>query len=174
MVGVGDDLGEVGQELRGPAVDLDADLDAEALGVLSDLVQAPADLPQGGVEVGPPGDAVGPDLHAGSAQVVREADVFLRPLDVLADDRRVGRLILEGAAEAGELDRRVGEPLFYLLAPRAGQIDLDLVRVSGPQLNPLIVQGLEPLEDRGKVPVLGDIVGDGSQLDHRSSPLERG
>ena len=36
--------------------------------------------------------------------VVGQADVLLGPLDVLADDGRVGRLVFERGAEAGEFD----------------------------------------------------------------------
>ncbi len=174
VVGVLDDPGQVGEQARDGAVDLDADLDAEALGVVADLVQGAADLAEGGVEVGPPGDAVGPDLHAGRADVVRQPDVLLGPLDVLADLGRVARLVLEGAAEPGEVDRRVVEPPLHLAPLLGGQVDLDLVRVPGPQLDPRVAEPFELLQDRRQVPVLRDVVRHGPELEHRSVPRVAG
>ena len=119
-------------------MDLDADGDAEIGGVLADLVEGPADLPQGGIEVRPLGDAVGPDLHAGRADVVGQPNVFLGPVDVLPHDRRVGRLVLEGTAQASQLDGRVLESLANVLALGLGQVDLNFVGMGRPQLDALV------------------------------------
>jgi hypothetical protein len=165
------DPGEVGELLGDAAVDLDADLDAEPRGILADLVQRLADPLEGGFAVGPLGDTVGTDLHSRRADVVSQPDVFLGPLDILADHGRVGRLELERGPQPGQLDRRILEPLPDLQALVARQVGLDLVRVGRPQLDPGIPQLLQPGEDRGEVPVLGDVVGDDPQLKHRPGPL---
>ena len=137
--------------------------------VFADLVKGSADLAERGIEVGPLGYAVGPHLHPGRADVVREPHVLLGPLDVLPHDRRVGRLVLECAPEAGQCDRRIFEPLAHVIALGLRQAHLDLVGVRRPQLDALVAQLLEPREDRGQVPVLGDVVGDDPELSHGAS-----
>src|SRR5579864_8804018 len=99
VVGGGDDLCKVGQLLRDASVDFEADLDAEAGRVFSHFVQSAADLLEGRIQVRAFGDAIGPHLNAGRSDVMGQADVLLRPLDVLAHLRWVGRLVFEGASE---------------------------------------------------------------------------
>ena len=59
VVGIMEDRGEVLQLLRDGAMDLDADLDAEAGCVLADLMQGPADLAERLVEIRPRGMPLG-------------------------------------------------------------------------------------------------------------------
>ena len=73
-----------------------------------------------------------------------QADVLLGPVDVLANDRRVGGLVFESAAQPCKLHRRVLEPLADLVTLGPGEVDFDLVGVPGAKLNPTVAQLLEP------------------------------
>ena len=164
--------GEVVELGRDAAVDFDADVDAETRRVLADLMECPADLAERGVEVGSSGNAVGPDFHARRTDVVCQSDIFLGPVDVLAHDGRVGRLVLERASQPGEVHGRVFKSLADRVALGLGQIDFDLVGVRRPQLDAGVSELFESGQDRGEVPILGDVVGDDSELRHGYRPRE--
>ena len=70
--------------------------------------------------------------------------------------------------------RRVLEPLADLFTLGLGEVDLDLVGMRGAKLDPAVAQLLEPGQDRGEVPVLGDVVGDDAQLGHDFGISEQG
>ena len=108
---------------------------------------------------------VRPDLDARRAEVLRQLHPLLRLVDVLAHDRRVGRVVLAGGAQAADLHRRVLEPLAHLGPRRRRQRDLHAVLVGGPQLDGVEARVGEILDDGRHVPVLGDVVGDGAELE---------
>ena len=69
------------------------------------------------------------------------------------------------------MDDGILESTPNLLALGLGQVDLDLVRMTGSQLDSLVAEGVQLLEDGGEVPILGDIVGDDPELRHGRSPF---
>ena len=92
----------------------DANRDAEIVRVVTDLMKRFANLSQCGVQVTTPGHSVGPHLDSRRAHVVRQPHVFLGPVDVLAHDRRVGRVVFECTAQPGKLNRRILESLAHV------------------------------------------------------------
>src|SRR5262245_37270753 len=134
MISVRKNLCEVRQLAGHRSVDLDTDLDAQPGSILAHLVQSVTTLLEGGIQVRPSWYPVGPNVHSGCSDIVRQSDVGLGLLDVLSNRRRVGRLVLEGAAKPGKLDRRVLESLADFLALGRGEGDLDLVSVGRAEL----------------------------------------
>jgi len=71
------------------------------------------------------------------------------------------------------MHRGILEPLADLVALGPGEVDLDLVSMPGAQLDAGIAELLEPGKNRGEIPVLGDVVGDDTELGYESSILDR-
>ncbi len=118
VVGIADDLGEM-VELRGDvAVHFDSDLDPEVAGIGGYFMKSPADLFECGVEIGPLGYAVGPNLDAWRADVMRKPHILLGPVDVSLEFRRVRGVVFKRASKSCQLDRRVFETAGALLRDR--------------------------------------------------------
>ena len=145
-------------------MDFKADLLAVIGGELSEFAEGAADLFEGFLGRDFFGEAVGADLHAGGADVVREEDVFLRGFDVVAQFGLVGGVVIEGAAEAHQLDFGIGEAPFHVGALGFAQRNLDAVRMGGAQFDTLKPGRLEILDDGGNVPIFRKIVGDAAKL----------
>ena len=110
------------------------------------------------------GQAVGPDFDARGAHVLGEQDVFFGGFDVLAELGLVRRVIIESAAQAKQFHFRILEALFHFRALLLGEVDLDLVRVGGAQLHAFELRRFAVLDDRGDIPIRGQVVGHQPQV----------
>src|SRR3989441_8922722 len=88
------DAPDVGRDLRFRPVYFEPDFDAEVAGCVPALSERPADLLEYLFVVGVRREAVGPDFHSHTAEVVGQLAKPPGLLDVLLDDGRVGRLVL--------------------------------------------------------------------------------
>ena len=143
------------------AVHFQAYLHPAACGGFPALAQGEADLFKGllprdpGVVVNP----VGADLYPRRPHVPGQLGVFLGPLDVSAQFTLVQRVVLEGAAQAGQFDGRVIEAPADLGALLPAEIHLHPVGVGSSQLHSLEPRFLAVAYDGLQVPILGEVVG---------------
>jgi hypothetical protein len=148
-------------------VDFEADDLAVLAGVVAEFAQGAADLFErfrGGHFFR---QAVGAHLHAACAHIGGEDDVFLRGLDVAAEFLLVRGMEIERAAESHQLDLGIGEAFAHVRALLFRQRNLDAVLVAGAQLDALEAGGLAVLDERGHVPILREVVGDGAEFHPR-------
>ena len=109
-------------------------------------------------------EAVRPHLHARRTEIARQTDPLLGLIDVLAKHLWVSRLILAGRSETANLHGRVLEPFPHLRPRRRRQRNLDPMLVRRSQLDRLEAGVGEVLDERRKVPILRNVVGDGAEL----------
>ena len=134
---------------------------AEIRGRPRALAQRQTDLYQGPLlgNAGSRLQPVGAHLDAGAAEVGGEPGVLDGAVDIPSHLRRISGVILERAAEAGDLHARIGELPAYVRPLGRVQFHLDAMRMRGAQLHAREAGSGTPADQRGYVPLRADLIG---------------
>ena len=162
-----------GQQRGTGPVHLESQHLSVVLGKPRQIEERGADLFQGLLDRHLLGQTVGADLDPGGTHVLGEDDVVFRRGHVGAELCRIGRVVVEGTAEAHEFYGGIGKPLPDLGPCRGIEGHLDPMAMGRAEFHALETGCRAVLEDRRDIPVLGEVVGHEAQLEGGAGKLLR-